>query len=147
VTQEAVPDELLYNERYSLLFEGGHRWTDLRRYGRLETLPLDLPQHRRFDKFPFPQFDCDTYSPQPPKAASLRLDFEGGRPSATTLESSLDVVAPVGGAEPSLSPRVGDEVQEGPGSGALGESAAAAERCSCGPRLTALAAGRIVSGT
>jgi hypothetical protein len=65
VTHDALLDELLYNKRYSLLFEGGHRWIDLRRYGRLETLPLDLPEHRRFDKFPFPQFDCDAYSPPP----------------------------------------------------------------------------------
>jgi hypothetical protein len=63
VTPEAILDELLYEKRYSLLFEGGHRWIDLRRYGRLGTLPLDLPEHRRFDKFPFPQSDCAAYSP------------------------------------------------------------------------------------
>lgn len=75
VTQEAVLDELLYDRRYSLLFEGGHRWIDLRRYGRLGTLPLDLPQHRRFDKFPFPQFDCDAYSPQPPQGCEPVVGF------------------------------------------------------------------------
>ena len=32
---------LLYERRYSLLLEG-HRWVDVRRFGRLETLPLDL---------------------------------------------------------------------------------------------------------
>ena len=33
-------DELLYNRRYSLLFEG-HRWIDMRRYDRLSDLLLD----------------------------------------------------------------------------------------------------------
>jgi hypothetical protein len=57
--------ELLYNKRYSLLFEGGHRWIDLRRYGRLTQLPLDLPAHRRNDKFPFPAAECDARVPKP----------------------------------------------------------------------------------
>jgi starch-binding outer membrane protein, SusD/RagB family len=65
VTAEALLDELLYNRRYSLLWEGGHRWIDLRRYGRLSTLPLDLPNHRRFDKMPFPAEDCAAHSPPP----------------------------------------------------------------------------------
>jgi hypothetical protein len=65
LTPDGVLDELLYNRRYSLLFEGGHRWIDLRRYGRLNALPLDHPEHRRFDRFPFPQDDCDAYSPPP----------------------------------------------------------------------------------
>ena len=34
-------DQLLYEKRYSLLYEGGHRWLDLRRYGRLDELPED----------------------------------------------------------------------------------------------------------
>jgi hypothetical protein len=34
--------ELLLQKRYSLLLEG-HRWVDLRRYNRLGTLPLDIP--------------------------------------------------------------------------------------------------------
>lgn len=33
-------DQLLYEKRYSLFAEG-HRWVDLRRYGRLNTLPTD----------------------------------------------------------------------------------------------------------
>jgi len=52
-------DELLYNKRYSLLFEGGHRWIDMRRYGRLDQLPLDLPSHTIHPRFPFPVFECD----------------------------------------------------------------------------------------
>lgn len=34
-------DELLYDRRYSLLFEGGHRWIDMRRYGKLNDLLMD----------------------------------------------------------------------------------------------------------
>jgi hypothetical protein len=42
-TPTAALDELLYNKRYSLLYEGGHRWIDLRHYGRLASLPIDRP--------------------------------------------------------------------------------------------------------
>ena len=36
-------DELLYNKLFSLLFEGGYRWIDMRRYGKLGELPIDIP--------------------------------------------------------------------------------------------------------
>jgi hypothetical protein len=58
--QAAALTELLYNRRYSLLFEG-HRWVDLRRYNLLTTLPQDptaLGPSLRFSKFPFPTNDC-----------------------------------------------------------------------------------------
>jgi hypothetical protein len=42
-TPEAALDALLYEKRYSLLYEGGHRWIDLRHYGRLASLPVDRP--------------------------------------------------------------------------------------------------------
>lgn len=35
-------DNLLYERRYSLLFEHGHRWIDARRFNRLATLPRDV---------------------------------------------------------------------------------------------------------
>lgn len=60
----AAVDELLYNRRYSLMFEG-HRWIDLRRHNRLSTLPLDLPTDRRFSRMPVPTAECDPRSPQP----------------------------------------------------------------------------------
>ena len=45
--QTAAIDELLYNRLFSLLYEGGHRWIDLRRYGRLAIFPAgDLPISR-----------------------------------------------------------------------------------------------------
>jgi hypothetical protein len=37
-TPEDAISELLYNKRYSLLYEGGHSWIDYRRYGRLADL-------------------------------------------------------------------------------------------------------------
>lgn len=40
LTQEAVLDQLLYERRYALFLEG-HRWVDLRRFDRLDTLPRD----------------------------------------------------------------------------------------------------------
>jgi hypothetical protein len=38
VDQASLLTELLYNKRYSLLFEGAHSWIDYRRYGRLNDL-------------------------------------------------------------------------------------------------------------
>jgi hypothetical protein len=34
-------DEILYQKRFSLYAEGGHRWIDLRRFERLSVLPID----------------------------------------------------------------------------------------------------------
>ncbi len=63
-----ILDELLKQKRYSLLFEGGHRWIDARRYGRLVVspscpsgcaLPIDqLGQHVQ-PAFPIPLVECD----------------------------------------------------------------------------------------
>jgi hypothetical protein len=51
-------DEVLYNRRYSLFFEYGHRWVDMRRYGRLDQLEKMLPTHRIFALAPLPQLEC-----------------------------------------------------------------------------------------
>lgn len=53
-TAPEILDELLYNKRMSLLFEGGHRWLDMRHYDRLGELPLDKPAHRVHAVFPIP---------------------------------------------------------------------------------------------
>ena len=58
-------DEILYNRRYSLFFEYGHRWVDARRYGRLEQLPKALPTHRVFPLVPIPIDECNQRSPAP----------------------------------------------------------------------------------
>ncbi len=49
--------ELLYNRRLSLLFEG-HRWVDMRRFGRVDQLTLDRPTHVRASQLPVPQAEC-----------------------------------------------------------------------------------------
>ncbi len=56
--RDAILTELLRQKRLSLLFEG-HRWVDLRRYGRITTLPLDQPSHIYVRAFPVPVTECD----------------------------------------------------------------------------------------
>ena len=51
-------DELLYNRRYSLFFEYGHRWVDMRRYGRLAQLEKMLPTHKIYPLVPFTLAEC-----------------------------------------------------------------------------------------
>lgn len=60
-----IVDELLYNRRYSLLFEGGHRWIDLRRFGRITDLPLDQPTDVRNVRFPIPSDECNARPGEP----------------------------------------------------------------------------------
>jgi hypothetical protein len=62
IDQPSAIDELLYNRLFSLLYEGGHRWIDLRRYGLLALSPAgDLPASRTggpevvFSTFPIPR--------------------------------------------------------------------------------------------
>jgi len=57
--------ELLKQRRYSLLFEGGHRWIDARRFGLLSTLPKALPTHTVPSRFPFPEAECLARVPAP----------------------------------------------------------------------------------
>jgi hypothetical protein len=72
-TAAALLDELLYNKRYSLMFEG-HRWIDMRHYGMLNLLPQALATHRRFYKFPFPIIECDPRS-SPPAGCGVETVF------------------------------------------------------------------------
>jgi hypothetical protein len=51
-------DALLNERRWSLLQEGGHRWLDMRRFGRLGTLPLDRASDVAADRFPVPRNEC-----------------------------------------------------------------------------------------
>jgi hypothetical protein len=60
-----VLDELLYNKRYSLLWEGGYSWIDLRHYGKLTTLPRGLTDGHFFTKMPFPDNECLARNPAP----------------------------------------------------------------------------------
>jgi starch-binding outer membrane protein, SusD/RagB family len=56
-TEAAFLDELLYNRRWSLMFEG-HRWVDMRRFGRLNQLTIDLSTHIVATQLPVPQAEC-----------------------------------------------------------------------------------------
>ena len=53
VTQTALTDEMLRQRRYSLFFEG-HRWVDMRRYNKLNQLPIDRPGDDVWQEFPLP---------------------------------------------------------------------------------------------
>lgn len=50
---ESLIDEMLAQRRYSLYAEG-HRWVDVRRYDRLDELPIDRPEDDVFTQFPIP---------------------------------------------------------------------------------------------
>lgn len=65
LSQSDFVTELLKQRRYSLLFEGGHRWIDARRLGLLSTLPLALPSHTVPSRFPFPEAECLARVPAP----------------------------------------------------------------------------------
>ena len=55
---------LLYERRYSLLFEG-QRWVDHRRFGLLGLLPLDQPGQFVAKVMPIPQAECDARITKP----------------------------------------------------------------------------------
>lgn len=59
--------ELLYNRTYSLMFEGGHRWVDFRRYGRLALLPKinTAINEKTFPYVMFPADECNQRNPKP----------------------------------------------------------------------------------
>lgn len=58
-TKAKMIDEILTQRRYSLLFEGGHRWIDLRRYNKLDASLLDLPTHYVHQQYPIPSSETD----------------------------------------------------------------------------------------
>ena len=53
LTKDALVNEMLKQRRYSLFYEG-HRWVDVRRYGRLSTLPVDRPDDDVWSSMPVP---------------------------------------------------------------------------------------------
>ena len=79
VTQPALLDELLYNKRYSLLFEGGHRWIDLRHYGLLGTKLIREStasgNRHFFIRFPFPTNECLVRNPPPASGCAVEPGF------------------------------------------------------------------------
>ena len=63
--KDALIDELLNQRRYSL-FDEGHRWFDMRRYGRLGKLPNDQASHKVYEQLirPFAEIQWDAKNPQ-----------------------------------------------------------------------------------
>jgi len=57
--------ELLYDKRYSLIWEGGHTWIDMRHYGRLDRIPVRAADPRLFPAMPIPVAECQPRNPQP----------------------------------------------------------------------------------
>ncbi len=70
VTAAALLTELLYNKRYSLMWEGGHSWIDHRHYNRLTDLPRQVTTGKFFTKMPFPTNECLVRNPQPASGCS-----------------------------------------------------------------------------
>jgi starch-binding outer membrane protein, SusD/RagB family len=65
-TAAAMLTELLYEKQWSLLWEDGHRWIDLKHYGLLGTLPQTVNGGHIFDILPFSTADCNAFpSPLP----------------------------------------------------------------------------------
>jgi hypothetical protein len=69
--------EILYNRRYSLMWEGAHRWIDMRRYGRLAQLPRYEANHVVYIRASLPQNEC-----QPRELA-------GSRPAGCTVPAGV----------------------------------------------------------
>ncbi|MBC7789492.1 MAG: RagB/SusD family nutrient uptake outer membrane protein [Anaerolineae bacterium] len=63
-TQAAGLTALLYERRYSLLFEG-QRWNDHRRFGLLGLLPIDQAGQFVAKVMPIPQAECDARVTKP----------------------------------------------------------------------------------
>lgn len=53
-SKDELINEMLKQRRYSLFAEG-HRWVDMRRYGRLSQLPIDRPGDDVWEQYPRPQ--------------------------------------------------------------------------------------------
>jgi hypothetical protein len=65
LTGDLLLDDILYNRRYSLIWEQGVRWADARRYNFLAKLPKALPAHVVYPYFPLPTDECVPRSPAP----------------------------------------------------------------------------------
>jgi len=70
--EDALFEELIYNRRYSLLYEG-HRLIDVRRFDRVEDLPLDLDGHGHNVRWPLPSAECNARPGAAPCAMGSRL--------------------------------------------------------------------------
>ena len=58
-TTDSIRTVLLKERLYSLLYEGGHHWIDMRRYGRLNQLPIDRTGDVIFSTLPVNSFEVE----------------------------------------------------------------------------------------
>jgi starch-binding outer membrane protein, SusD/RagB family len=58
-TPAALITELVYERRYSLMWEQGTRWNDARRFGILNTIPVAVPGGSVPSVMPIPTTECD----------------------------------------------------------------------------------------
>lgn len=69
-TDAGFIDLLLYERQFSLLFEGGHRWIDMRRFGRLDEVPRDRPSDQIPTSLPIPRNECNARGTDGPCGAA-----------------------------------------------------------------------------
>lgn len=58
LSADSLLTDLLYERRYSLMWEQGTRWNDARRYGRLASIPVDVPGGHVPAVMPVPNTEC-----------------------------------------------------------------------------------------
>lgn len=61
---ESLIDQILFERRYSLWAEGGHRWIDARRYDRLDEIPVELDEGAVFTQLerPLEELNWDEFT-------------------------------------------------------------------------------------
>ena len=64
-------DELLYEKRYSLLWESGSNWISMRLYGKLNEIPKQYSAEHIFPVVPFPLNDCTARNSAPSGCATV----------------------------------------------------------------------------
>ena len=75
---DAMLDELLYNKRFSLVFEWGHTWIDMNHYDKLLEIPVLGPpsaDQRLHDAMPYPLSECLPREPDVPAGCVTRQGY------------------------------------------------------------------------
>ncbi len=75
-------DTLLYEKRYSLMYENGDRWVDLRRYGLLPRVPQDRAGDLVWPNLRIPVNECVPRGSQPAGCTALPGLTPGQQPPA-----------------------------------------------------------------
>ncbi len=77
-SDDELLDELLYNKRFSLVFEWGHTWIDMNHYGKLLEIPVLGPpsaDQRLHDAMPYPLSECLPREPEVPTGCMPRQGY------------------------------------------------------------------------